>query len=262
MASINFIIDTKGLEQKLTKLERQVLPAVRARSLSFVAQDARGTVQKVMELSLDRPIPYTRRAVRFESATVEDPVAAVYISSDPNKGIPPSTYLREHVTSGTRGQKPSERLLQRAGLLGRNEGWSPARAMRLDRYGNVPPSRLVQILSQLKAFSEVGASMNVTAASRARNKGRTQYFVPKPGSRLYRGVYERHGPRPKIKKGPRKGQPGVPRRIRPVLLFTPLPSYQQRFDFAGAVRQDVRRRLPNAWRRAMAYELRRAGMRR
>lgn len=252
MASINFIIDTKGLERKLTKLERQVLPAARIRAMNDVAFQARGTVAKLMPLVFDQPTAFTTRAALYTKATPARPVAEVFIRNDAAKGTPPATYLQPQVRGGFRSQKGAERQLARAGIIGRGEGWVPARAMRLNRYGNVPSGKVVQMLSQIRAFGEQGYQANVTARSRARGKakGRGDYFVPNPATRnrLPRGVYERYGP----------GK----RRIRPVMLFVKLPSYRPQLDFSGAVRQDINRRLPDSFRRALAYELRRAGLNR
>lgn len=246
MASFNFVIDTKGLEAKLTKLERQVLPAARVRAMNDVAFQARGTIQKLLPLVFNQPTGFTTRSALYRKATLQAPVAEVFIRDDAAKGTPPSKYLQPQVRGGQRRQKGAERQLARAGLIGRDEGWVPGRAMKLNRYGNVPSGKIVQMLSQIRAFGEQGYQANVTARSRSKAKGK--YFVPNPATRnrLPRGVYERYGP---------KG-----RRIRPAMLFVKLPSYQRRLDFRGAVTQDINRRMPESFRRALAYELRRAGL--
>lgn len=136
--------------------------------------------------------------------------------------------------------------MERIGVLGRGEGWVPAKSMRLNRYGNVPGPRIVQILSQLKAFEEVGFQANITARSKARKPNRKQYFVPRPGSKLPRGVYERFG----------RGQ----RKARPVLMFVKLPTYRRRLDLPGIVRKDVQRNIERTFSRALRYEMGREGV--
>lgn len=256
MASFNFVIDTKGLETKLTRLERQVLPAARVRAINWAAFDARQTAQKLLPLVFDQPTPFTVRSPRYSKATVQSPVGEIFIlDQPPPKGTAPATYLQAHVTGGRRAQKRGEAMLARRGVLGRDEGYVPGKAVRLDRFGNIPRGRMTQILSGAGLLEESGSLGNVTARSvkrgpRRSKDPRTRYFVPNPATRnrLPRGVYERYG--------------AGGRRIRPVLLFVKLPNYSRRFDFEGAMRQDITRRMPEAFRRALAYELRRAGIRR
>lgn len=246
MPGYSVTLDTRLLDKKLQKLASPVLGKVVVRTLNDLAFRGRKAVQDTMPRVFDRPTPQTIRSVRSDFAKLQNPVASVYISDDPNKGTPPSTYLQAQARGGQRRQKASERRMERIGILGRGEGWAPAKAMRLNRYGNVPGPRMVQILSQLKAFTEAGFSANVTRASRARKPGRKQYFVPRPGSSLPRGVYERHG----------RGQ----RKVRPVLMFVKLPRYRRRFDITGIVRKEAGRRIEQAFSRALGFEMARAGL--
>lgn len=243
--SLNFIVDTKGLEKNLETLERVIAKAM-VGTLNSLAFKGRAKVQETLPRVFDRPTPWTIRGVRFEQATLQRPVSSVLMSDDRSKGTAPTQYLHAQARGGLRRQKRSERAMERIGILGRGEGWVPGDDMKLDRYGNVPGARMVQILSQLKAFSEVGALANVTTRSKARNPRRKQYFSPRPGSKLTRGVYERYG----------RGR----RQVRPVLVFIKLPTYRRRFDLAGIVRKDVSRRLETTWARNLGFEMGRAGV--
>lgn len=246
MTGINVLVDTKRLEDKLTALERQHVPSATRLALTRTVVKTRRTVQQYMQLTLDRPTPYTLRGVLFKTAERNDPVAEVFLRDEATKGTAPAQYLANLVKGRQRGQKRFERALAATGRLGRNEAAEPAKAMRLNRYGNVPASRIVQILSQTKSFSEVGALANVTKRSRARG-GRSKYFIPNEATRnrLHRGVYERYG-----KRG-----------IRPVLLFIPLPRYAKQFKFYETVQQDVRRRYEGEFREALHHVLRKHGLR-
>lgn len=243
MTGINVLVDTKRLEQKLTSLERSQLPYATRVALTRTAVKTRATVQKFMGLALDRPTPFTIRGVLYKPSTAQSPVAEVFLRDEAVKGTPPVKYLQHLVEGGQRRQKRFERALASTGRLERNEAAVPARAMRLNRYGNVAASKITQILSQTKSFSESGYLANVTERSKAKG-GRNKYFIPRPGSNLARGVYERHG---------YKG-----RGIRPVLLFLPLSRYEKQFKFYEAVRQDVRRRYEGEFRAALQQALRTA----
>lgn len=247
MPGFSITLDTKRLDQKMKKLRGPLLPKVMVRTLNDLAFKGRQGVQQDLPSIFDAPTPFTVRGVRYQKATLQRPESAVFMSDEAAKGTPAGTYLQPQAKGGQRRQKRSERAMERAGILGRNEGWVPGKALRLNRYGNVTGPRMVQILSQLKAFSEVGFQANVTARSKARKPNRKQYFVPRPGSSLPRGVYERYG------RGRRKA--------RPVLLFVPLPRYTPRFDIAKVVGRRVERDIERTFSRALGYEMARAGVR-
>ena len=159
-------------------------------------------------------------------------------------GIPPSKYLYAEVQGGPRRAKAFELALRRAGLMEQDEYAVPAIGYKRDAYGNLPGPTIVAILSQLKAFAEVGFKMNETARSRRRKmveragKKRQRYFVPAPGSGLRRGVYERVG-----------------NRIRAVLIFVRTPTYRVRFDFGQAAEAKARRVFVPYWEREFYREL-------
>lgn len=241
MSRFDVILDTKRLEAKLTKLEKQALPAATVRAINNSAFQARQTTQKLLSLELDRPTPFITRGVLVTKATPQTRVGEVYVRKEASASRSPSDYLLHHERGGQRFRKRSETLLEKRGLLGRNESIVPGSGIRLNAYGNIPGSRMVAILSQVKAFEEVGFKANVTKRSAKRNPRRKQYFSPRPGSKLPRGIYERYG----------KGK------AKPVLLFVPLAQYKKRTNITSAVRQDVNRRFPEEFRRALAFEVRR-----
>lgn len=246
MPGFTITLDTKALDKKLETLDKRVLAKTVVRTLNDLAFKGRVRVQETLPRVFDRPTPFTVRGVRYDQASLQRPTSSVFFSDDAAKGTPPTDYLQHHAKGGARRRKRSERAMERIGILGSNEVWAPARAMRLDRYGNVPGSRMVQILSQLKAFSEVGYLANVTARSKARKPNRKQYFSPRPGSNLPRGVYERYG------RGRRK--------VRPVLMFVKMPAYRRRLDLEGIVRKHVGRNIERSFSRALGYEMGRAGI--
>lgn len=245
MAEFDVVVATSGLDEKLTRLEREQLPFARSLAANQAAFETMGTLRKTAQLTLDRPTRFTISGIRYERGTKRHPVSSVYLSGDAGKGTAPAKYLTV-AYGGVRGQRPSERVLERAGLISPGEGWVPA-AVRLNRYGNVAASRIVHILSSIRAFGEQGFQANVTGRSRARGKkrGRAQYFVSRgTNRRLPRGVYERYG-RKKSK-------------VRPVLLFVDLPSYSVQFDFRAIAQREARRRYVAAWPEALRRALRTA----
>lgn len=153
-----------------------------------------------MRRVFDRPTRYTLNSLHIRPATPSRLVAEVGLK-DRTSGTPAAKFLDPQIQGGARRQKGFERLLSRAGVL--RQGWLavPARGARLDAHGNVSRGQLVQILSVLRAFSNVGFNANITERSRAKNRKPRDYFVSGPvvaakaanGGRLPFGIYERKG---------------------------------------------------------------------
>ena len=262
MATFDVVIDTRVLDRKLTQLELEQLPFARSLAANQAAFETMGVMRRAMPLFIDEPTSFTVSGVRYRKGTKESPAAEIYLSGDAAKGTAPSKYLTV-TRGGQRGQRRSERVLQRAGLLSADEGWVPGKWLKKNRYGNqLTGARLTQILSSVKAFGEEGFSANVTARSKATKRGRsrTEYFVSR-GTHMPRGIWERHGTRGRAKhkyKSLPAGRPRVQRGLRPVMLFVKLPRYSKTFDFVALASAEARRRFVRAWPGALARALRTA----
>lgn len=174
----------------------------------------------------DRPNPRTQSAPRYTtlSTSRNRHTAEVYLNYTPDGGIPPSKYLQAEIFGGKRALKRSEILLQRMGYLPYGYITRPGPHADIDRYGNMKGSQIVQILSQLKAFPEVGYRANATNPG----SGKYQYFV-KRGSGIFRRI---------------RGARGV---IECVMLFIKTPTYQKRFNFYDIAQNEADKiMLPNA----------------
>lgn len=236
-------------------------------ALDDVAFQARTDVQIEMRRVFDRPTPFVLRSVRVETtrrvkdtqAVVSrvmgvqfDKAATAYVFVDypGGKAVDPNSVLMAEIEGGRRNDKRMERALQRLGVL--NTGWQvvPASGLpadKIDAYGNVKGSFVVQIISYLQGFGEQGYRANMTAKRKAQlaKRGRSErgfvqirgveYFVSRGkgtwfGRRSWRGGMEQHLP-PGIWQ--RSGIHGS--NIKPVFLFVRRPAYRQRLDFEGVV---------------------------
>src|SRR5690606_12511273 len=146
----------KRFEERLNTLERQQLPFARSLAANEAAYFTHLTIRKALPFFFEQPTPYTISGVRYRKGNKTSPAAEVYITNDRGKGTPVVDVLRHHFRGLTRVQRRSERVLERAGIIGRDEGWVPAAGVRLNRYGNVPGAEMTRILSQVAAFSESG----------------------------------------------------------------------------------------------------------
>lgn len=213
--------DVAGTRQDLRATEKQLRFAT-ARALTRTAQDIRAAEYEAMPRVFDRPARYTLNSLFLSPARREKLEARVWVKDKSGKGTAAMNYLGPQIYGGSRNQKRFEKALESAGIM--PKGWFavPRGGARLDAYGNMSRGQIVQLLSALRAFAQVGYLANVTERSRARNRKSRDYFVSGPvqaakaanGGRLPFGVYERKG-----------------RGIKTVLLFVPRVTYRVRFPF-------------------------------
>lgn len=219
--------------KKIDTVHVDQVPQAMAWTLTEVAKRGREAVVAEMQRVFDRPTPYTLNSLYVWGATKRKLVAEVVIKDDQNKGTPAARYLAPEIEGGERTFKRFERALQFAGLLPAGLWAVPGREAPLDQYGNMPPQLLVRILSDLRAFPEVGYRAN-----RRMGKAST-FFVAKPGSHLKPGVYWR-----------------LPNRMLVcVVAFVRTPHYTKRLDFYGVIQRtslaEFPRVFPQMWQRAL-----------
>lgn len=218
--------DTKGFEQTLEGWERDKFPAATAKALNGVAVLVRRADRATMGVSFDRPTPYTMNSAYFKAATRTDLTATVNLKSVASKGVPPSTYLLPQVEGGTRVAKPSEIAFRRKGILPGGMFWVPGSGAKLNRYGNIQPSLITQIMSATGSHWKAGYDANRTDRSIERNKKQIDIFVGRAGKgRNTLGVWQRYKDGEEIK-------------IKPLLIFVDHADYSVRLPF-GQIASDV-----------------------
>lgn len=207
------------------------------RTARATAQFARDEATRVF----DRPRPFTVNSPYWRPAAADRKVFEVGIKDFAGKGTPASKYLRPQIEGGQRRQKRSEVAIIRSGryadALGNRAYWVPAPGLKLDRYGNVPASMIVRILSDIMAAeTRAGYQANRTDRSVKRNKRyrAERFFVPTTASGLAPGVWVE-----------RKG------RISPVLLFVTEATYKPRYDFINGGMKFARQRFPEEMAQAL-----------
>jgi hypothetical protein len=247
------------------------------RTLNDVAFQARRDVQIEMRKVFDRPTPFVLNAVTVEMATRDRLEASVYLRYPGGKGVDPNSVLQAEIEGGRRNDKRMERALQRLGVL--NSGWQvvpatplmsgsaqgPAAGVlagKVDQYGNVKGSFIVQLISYFQGFGEQGYRANMTdkrkrtLAKRGTNargfveiRG-VQYFISRGrGNWFGRGAW-RQGRDQHLPPGiwARSGVHGS--KLTPIMMFVRRPIYRQRLDFEGIVMDTAGREFEPlmAWR--------------
>ena len=259
-------IDIRDLQKNFSALEREHLPKIQAFAVNRAAEYVRDVLTAEIPRVFDRPVSFTKRSVFLTSYANASSNPSnrrltrdVFLRDEASKGTPPVKYLVPEVKGGGRRQKRFEIALQNR-VVGGPKYAVPARSFKLDAHGNVPASKIVTILSQLRALHERGSTGNVTAASKARRArtGKASYFAVPRGRAggLTPGVYKRTGSttssttrrvaRQATKEVRRAGFESIkvkartilPRGIEPVLIFTDQAArYTPRFDFYGLARK-------------------------
>lgn len=175
MLNVSITVDTRNLGKKFTALERKQIPFAASLTLNDVAFDARKNEQKRMVKDLDRPTPFTVRGVQVKKASKRRLESRVLIEKKRAR------YLKYQIHGGTR--RPKGRALV-----------IPGRAVRLNKYGNVPGFRKFAGREKAKANvntvqfdSGLGGLLKTTArtsqvraiyVSQARYRKRLRFYEP------------------------------------------------------------------------------------
>jgi len=226
---ISFKGATDALAGDLKKQFRDVLPFAAVVALSRSAVIARDEVKDDMRRVFKNPTPYALGAARAKPATKQTMASAVLLRDF--GGTPAENYLGPEIEGGDRHVKASEKALRIVGILPADKFIAPGKGAKLDQYGNQSAGEIVQILSALKAFSQVGYVANRSTRQKLAKRPRPQrqFFVAKSritGEPL--GVYEIVGTH----------------KVAPVMAFVRAPTYHERLDFYGLVQAKAQAAFP------------------
>lgn len=216
------------------QIEREDIPKRTATALTRTALEVRKGLQAQMRSVFDRPTKFTLNAFYMKGATARELTAVVWLKDRTALGGP--HYLEPQIFGGRRPLKPFEKRLQRAGILPVGMYAVPGEGARLDAYGNMSRGQIVQILSQLRTFTEAGFDAHPTGSRRSKRsvKRAGQIFAGRPGGgRAPLGVWQKSG----------KG-------LKPLLIFVRAPTYRPRLDFYGVSERIARQQFPLQFERA------------
>ena len=240
-------VDTNRLKLDLQR-ERDRLTRVSRRVVYELAHRAVADIKAEMPRVFDRPTPWVINGV-YVSPLRSENSATVDWKPGSAGSVPAEKILQAQIQGGGRRLKRFERLF----ALRPGYNVVPGKWADLDQYGNIKPSQLVQILSFLRLFREVGFTAN--RPRRARNRGRrtragAEYFIRPIGATQASHPNTWHLP------------PGVYRVARIqgdapllVLAFVRAARYRPRFAPARIVRETVSRHATEVWNLGLARQL-------
>lgn len=211
-------VDVRGMariEAALREVPKQ-MPYILMSAINSTAFAVRKVEQAEMKTVFDNPAPWLLRQTRVQMATKDNLEAIVNFETPKAQAI-----LTPHVTSGLRGRKPYELVLQRIGALPPGMRAVPASGIRKTASGD--PSR-TGINALIKGLQVKGSGF---------------FAIKSAGKRLHPGVWF------KTKRG----------KVKPHLLFVAQAAYRERFDFTGVGEKEVRRvfavEFEKAWSKAI-----------
>ena len=111
--------------------------------------------------------------------------------------------------------------------------------MKLNKFGNLTGARIVKILSEMKAFEEVGFKMNKTRSKSKKESAKGYFGVTERRGKLAPGVWQRKGKR----------------KVKPILIATKKPSYRKRFNFYEVAMDVVEKNFDRIFQESLAYAI-------
>lgn len=218
----------KDVQRDLRFSDRRIA-AVGSTALTRTARQIGKQWEAQLTGKLDRPTPQTQRAVVVIPATAATLEATVLIKDQAAAGgRAPEEWLATEERGGQRYVKKFEQALISSGAMPQGLRAVPARYAKLDSYGNVSRSQIVQVLAQLGQQLSPGYKRVISASATKR----AQKAVAT--GRNYIAIQT------KIKGGP---APGVYQRtlkgLLPVFFFTGSVGYRKRLDLQAAAQQQA-----------------------
>lgn len=195
------------------------IPFATAMALTRTAKAAKTEIERLLPSLIDKPTAFTMRGFRLYPANKRNLTAIVDFRQSMTGGASAKDYLSPLVYGGARKVKNFERSLQRANMLPSGFVAVPGAAAKIDGYGNMSRSQLVQVLSAV-------------GAAKAKAKSSAQrYFVIKPGqSHLPPGIWMAAGV-------------GRSSSVRPVIVYVRQPAYRAALDIPGIAKRVVEARF-------------------
>lgn len=240
----------QSVSKSLQKQQKQVRFAT-AVALTRTAGIAKREVVDAMRKNFDRPTPYTLRSIFTKRATALKLEASAYVKDDyigGGQNLSTAELLKHQFSGGKREAKRSEWRFRQAGLMSGNEFLVPAKAAKLDAYGNVSKGQMQQIMSQVRVGLDPYAYASKSKRSQRNQTKAGEYFWSHGSTRghngnLPRGVWLR-------KNGGRF--------LQPVLLVVKAPNYRRRIDLDKIRQLVITRDFDREFTKALDYALRTA----
>lgn len=259
MTTITVSADIKEAQRALDVVSKRQIPYATVLTLNALAETAKKQTEREIISKLDRPTNYSRNMMRVKYANKASLTSQVKVKDTATvtkRGFRGPDQVLGHLFDGGKRQgKGFEGLLVRSGVMPKGMWAVPGEGAKLDMYGNIERSLLIQLLAYFKSFQESGFRANMTDKSRASFDKRTakkikgastsQFSViktKKPGG-LHPGIWQHIGF-------------GSGKAIKPIIMFVSKePVYDRYFDLDKTTRQVIDRDAAAEFDKAMDYAI-------
>lgn len=223
--------DVSKVVRRLNNIQKKQVPFAIARALTQTAKDGQKEVKRQMQIKLHNPTKYTLNSIFINPARKKgDTESSVNIKEFGGKGNAAFDYLKPQMDGGQRPLKRYERLLQMRGVLPSGHYTVPGAAANLDQHGNIKPSQISKMLS------DVHAQLDKHQRTKSRKK---KYYYLDLGH--VKGIFFGEG-----------------RRIRPFMIFVRSARYTVRFEFSKMVNGIAKSKFVPNFNRALRQALKTA----
>jgi hypothetical protein len=160
MIDVRFEAGALARKMEFSAKQTQKLIAV---TLTQAAYNVQKGWQDEMRRVFDRPTPYVLHSVYVKQAKIQGAAvtsAVIGIRGSKRGTVSPSHVLYAEIAGGMRSKKGSESMFSRM-RLGNHSVlgyWTPGSGADLDQYGNMPGTRVKQILSAMQLFETQGSA--------------------------------------------------------------------------------------------------------
>lgn len=254
------VLGLDRIKRRIKDAPRQIRYAA-ARTINDTAFIGAKAVGLRMATAFDRVTPFIAKSVRpsLTPATPERLRRSIFPATPGGKSVDPANVLQAEVFGGPRKFKRSERAFQRVGVLPAGYSMVPSRELlkseKVDRYGNVKGSFIVQLLSYFQAFGEQGYRANMTAK---RKRSLAKFGKSEGGFKKINGVeyFVSFG---KLRS---RGDLGTPQNlpagiwsrsgthgsnVAPIFMFVRAPIYRARLPYAETIESAVVEAFPRLY---------------
>lgn len=226
MTNIHIKVDTKNVSRVLTDIQKKQLPFATSKAINITAKKIKEREEHEIRDVFDRPTPYIQRSVFVKFSNKQTLTARVGIKDEGFKAAPPTKILRAEIAGGARRLKKYEKLFRSIGILPEGYYTVPGKGVKLDAYGNIAPSLIVQLISYFRAFPESGYRANATnksidrRAKGSKKKAGFTYFVKQINGTL--GIWKRSNT---------GAFTGPVKPLEAIMIFVKSTLYDETYDF-------------------------------
>lgn len=250
--NVTLEVDVASFRRNLAGFSDRRIAAAISTALTRTAWELREDWNKQLRSNLQQPTPYTMRSVKVQTATAQKLEAATFVSQQGRPGeVVPAEYLGTQERGGDRNLRKFERALVAKGAMPSGHRALPGQYAKIDGFGNVTRSQIVQVLNQIAGadvsvgYRRVIGKTEAKRAQAARRSGRLYVAIPKKIGQLEAGIYERKQ-----------------RQLLPVFFFVDRTTYRKKLNLVERGKSMVVDKVTAQIERAIREHAARLGLKR